>query len=262
VTLTNVTISGNHAQKHRGGGIFVTWGTLTARNTILWGNTALIEGPQVYIDSSNSTADIRYSVVESGCPAGSICSNLLTADPMLGVLGDHGGGTQTMPLNAGSSAIDAGEDATCTATDQRGVARPQGSHCDIGAYEAESSAVGPGTYDDTDPAWVYTGSWTIFASSPAYNGGIHYTTTVDNSAELMFTGSQFSLIYTGNTNRGPLAVYVDGVQVATIDQYTSAVTYQKSWTSGVLGAGVHRVKFVHAGSAGLVTNIDAIEIFP
>jgi hypothetical protein len=38
----------------------------------------------------------------------------------------------------GSAAIDAGNDATCASnasTDQLGTARPQGSHCDIGAYE-------------------------------------------------------------------------------------------------------------------------------
>ena len=43
-----------------------------------------------------------------------------------------------MALLAGSPAIDAGGDANCPATDQRGVTRPQGSHCDIGAYEHES----------------------------------------------------------------------------------------------------------------------------
>jgi hypothetical protein len=39
-----------------------------------------------------------------------------------------------MALPVGSPARNAG--AGCPATDQRGVARPQGSACDIGAYEA------------------------------------------------------------------------------------------------------------------------------
>ncbi len=39
-------------------------------------------------------------------------------------------------LQAGSAAIDAGNDVNCPSTDQRGVPRPQGAHCDIGAYEA------------------------------------------------------------------------------------------------------------------------------
>jgi hypothetical protein len=46
---------------------------------------------------------------------------------------DNGGPTQTRALAAGSAAIDAG--GACTATDQRGVARPAGASCDSGAYE-------------------------------------------------------------------------------------------------------------------------------
>ena len=73
--------------------------------------------------------------MQGGCPAGSTCTNIITTDPLLGTLGNYGGFTQTIPLLAGSSAIDTGNDAVCPATDQRGVTRPQGAHCDIGAYE-------------------------------------------------------------------------------------------------------------------------------
>ncbi|MEJ2736482.1 MAG: choice-of-anchor Q domain-containing protein [Anaerolineae bacterium] len=31
--------------------------------------------------------------------------------------------------------MDAADDGVCPATDQRGVGRPQGAACDIGAYE-------------------------------------------------------------------------------------------------------------------------------
>ncbi len=41
-----------------------------------------------------------------------------------------------MALLPGSPAIDAGNDANCPLTDQRGANRPIGAHCDIGAYEA------------------------------------------------------------------------------------------------------------------------------
>jgi len=57
-------------------------------------------------------------------------------DPQLGNLTDNGGSTQTMALLAGSPAINTGDDGTCEATDQRGQPRPQGNHCDMGAYEA------------------------------------------------------------------------------------------------------------------------------
>ena len=40
-----------------------------------------------------------------------------------------------MALLAGSPAIDAGDPAICGGIDQRGIARPQGTNCDIGAFE-------------------------------------------------------------------------------------------------------------------------------
>ena len=51
--------------------------------------------------------------------------------PQVGTIGDFGGLTPTVPLLAGSPAIDAG--SNCPATDQRGFAR--NGVCDIGAYE-------------------------------------------------------------------------------------------------------------------------------
>jgi hypothetical protein len=51
-------------------------------------------------------------------------------------LANNGGPTDTQALLAGSPALDAGNNSTCLATDQRGVTRPQGPACDIGAFEA------------------------------------------------------------------------------------------------------------------------------
>ena len=138
-TLTNVTFTNNVAigadppltvAPDSGGGIYnENNSNPVVRNTILWGNTAL-NGAQVY--DATSTPVVSDSVVQDGYASG---TNVITADPKLGTLGDYGGFTETIPLQAGSSAIDAGDDATCASTDQRGVARPQGGHCDIGAYE-------------------------------------------------------------------------------------------------------------------------------
>jgi hypothetical protein len=61
-------------------------------------------------------------------------TDLPDTDPMLGALQDNGGPTFTQALLPGSPAIDA---IPCTylTEDQRGVVRPQGAGCDIGAYE-------------------------------------------------------------------------------------------------------------------------------
>jgi len=56
-------------------------------------------------------------------------------DPKLGPLANNGGPTFTHALLDGSPAVDAGADDDCSGTDQRGVPRPRGPHCDIGAFE-------------------------------------------------------------------------------------------------------------------------------
>ena len=92
---------------------------------------------------------------ERQCRTGRVCrcTNIITADPLLGALGNYGGFTQTIPLLAGSSAIDTGNDAVCPATDQRGVTRPQGAHCDIGAFEQDDfTAPTVNTFTATTPS--------------------------------------------------------------------------------------------------------------
>jgi len=63
--------------------------------------------------------------------------NIFGVDPELGPLT---GSPAYFPLDPGSPAINAGYDVPCyfpawSSVDQRGVIRPQGSHCDIGSYE-------------------------------------------------------------------------------------------------------------------------------
>jgi predicted outer membrane repeat protein len=67
-----------------------------------------------------------------------------TGNPLLGALADNGGPTLTQLPQTGSPLIDAVPTASCqsdgasgVSTDQRGVTRPQGSGCDIGAVEVE-----------------------------------------------------------------------------------------------------------------------------
>jgi hypothetical protein len=146
--LTNVTFSGNSADV-AGGAMtsFAPTGTSspTLNNVILWGDIAP-DGPEVY--DFGGTPTIDYSVVDGGC--GSISSATcgtgnLSADPKLDPSGpaNNGGSTRTIALMYGSSAIDVG--TTCSAFDQRGLARPVNSICDIGAYEAPTQVSVPGT---------------------------------------------------------------------------------------------------------------------
>jgi predicted outer membrane repeat protein len=133
--LTNVTFTGNTAAIS-GGGV-VNFGANpeslpsnpVITNTILWANS-----PDQIFNSGISSASVSYSVIQDGYLDGTA---IITDDPLLGPLANNGGFTQTHALGDGSSAIDAGDPSVCPATDQRGVVRPIGSGCDIGAYEYE-----------------------------------------------------------------------------------------------------------------------------
>ncbi len=127
VYLTNVTITGNQAPS--GGGLFLLAAGYAA-NTILADNPGgdCFFGP---FDSSDHNLDSDNSCLLAGP------GDLPGVAPLLGPLANNGGPTDTHALLEGSPAIDAG--GTCLATDQRGVTRPQGSVCDIGAFEAAAA---------------------------------------------------------------------------------------------------------------------------
>lgn len=129
-TISNSTFSGNRASSacgSGGGAIFNYYNSrLTLKNTIVANNP---EGGNC-VDPSHGITDGggNLSYPYASCPG-------INGNPLLGPLQYNGGPTQTMALGPGSAARDAGEDANCEATDQRGIPRPQGPRCDIGAYE-------------------------------------------------------------------------------------------------------------------------------
>ena len=128
VMLTNSTVSGNTATI--GGGIS-NFGTVTIKNTIVANSTSGDDCAGVITVEGNNFVESPGAcvIVGSGTFNGGF-------DPLLGPLADNGGPTQTHALLAGSPAIDAGSpDCPPPATDQRGVARPQGAACDIGSVE-------------------------------------------------------------------------------------------------------------------------------
>src|SRR6185295_1677816 len=162
LTITNSTVSGNSASSSGGGISNFAFGTANISFTTMSGNSA-VQGGGIYNagDPNLSTVNIKNSIVANSTSGGD-CSNSGTFNPTgtnfttngtcpgftqvtpaqlnLGPLADNGGPTQTHALLPGSVAIDAVPDCTdvggsTVGTDQRGVGRPQGSACDVGAYE-------------------------------------------------------------------------------------------------------------------------------
>jgi predicted outer membrane repeat protein len=84
------------------------------------------------------TTDGGYNFSDDdSCGFTASTSNVKTPnDPMLGTLADNGGPTETLLPLTGSPLLDAIPPASCGANvDQRGITRPQGTGCDIGAVE-------------------------------------------------------------------------------------------------------------------------------
>lgn len=166
MTIINSTLSSNSAVV--GGGIYNA-GTANISFTTMSGNSASNNGGGIHNAPSTSTMTIKNSIIANS-PSGGDCSNSGTfnatgknfttngtcpgftqvtpAQLNLGPLQDNGGPTQTHALLPGSVAIDAAPDCTDIAgntvdTDQRGVGRPQGKACDVGAYEFVPCTVQP-----------------------------------------------------------------------------------------------------------------------
>ncbi len=138
LTLVNSTVNNNHAPRTAGiGGIRTHNGTTTLINTISANN---LNGDCVRTGGGTLHATHSLFGDDLSCVNGDNIENQ-QGDPKLGPLQDNGGPTFTHALQGGSLAINRGDDAACTdllmtnSLDQRGITRPQGSHCDIGAFE-------------------------------------------------------------------------------------------------------------------------------
>jgi hypothetical protein len=124
LTLINSTVVGND-----GGGIRRNSGTVTLFNSIVASQVTGpdCETPSVVSEGHNLDSDGTCNLTAPG--------DQPNVDPLLEPLQDNGGRTLTHALLAGSPAINAGARIGCPTTDQRGIARPQGPSCDIGAFE-------------------------------------------------------------------------------------------------------------------------------
>ena len=176
LVVINSTFSGNQAigtipSFDGGGAVDVFLGSMTAINSTFVSNTAAVAGgfDGLWVEISrtailtntllanNGGADcaVEGALMDGGgnldsdnsCGFTVAAGSLPNANALVGALGDYGGRTATVPLLPGSAAIDAGNAAACLATDQRGVGRPQGARCDIGAYESRGFTLTKGGGD-------------------------------------------------------------------------------------------------------------------
>ena len=166
-------------RRSSGGGINNQFGTINFINSIIAANTGPT-GP----DCLGNLASEGHNLVQdtSGCTiAGDLTGNITGQAPLLGPLRDNGGPTFTHALLAGSPAIDAGDDSAAPATDQRGVARPQGPQSDIGAFEVAFADLGVSQSVSPDPVILgadLTFTLTVTNRGPSDATGVILTDTL------------------------------------------------------------------------------------
>jgi hypothetical protein len=138
-TISNSTIAFNEAFNDLAG-ILMSGPTLDLESTIIANNTSAGTPDDFQVYGSLVITGANNLVVASSVP---LPPGTLQSDPLLGLLGDNGGQTPTIPLLAGSPAIDAGNNVANLPDDQRGVgfARVVGPFADIGAFEVQTSDV-------------------------------------------------------------------------------------------------------------------------
>lgn len=160
-TLNNVTMSQNIADSDIddvGDGAIAAFAAVTLANSIVARNIDLSLGgssqinPDCLVGPGGSLASGGHNLVGN---IGSVCAlggggagdqvgtPVLSINPRLQPFAVYGGTVETAPPLPNSPAIDAGSPASvglpgaCEATDARGIVRPQGARCDIGAAELD-----------------------------------------------------------------------------------------------------------------------------
>jgi CSLREA domain-containing protein len=164
----------------------------------------------------------------------------VVADPDLGPLEDNGGPSATYALLTGSPAIDEvpALGATCPATDQRGVARPQGAGCDAGAYEHAP----PGVATAVATVTVTTATLSAAINPNQRSTTVHFlwgpgaTRTSLTADQLVTPGTSAVSVSASLTGLTPATTYTYTV-VATNADGTSTGAVQTFTTSPAPGPG-------------------------
>ena len=197
--MTNSTVASNTFDGPGGGVLTYGSATATIENSIIWGNGA---------SDCDSAANGGGAITSAGGNVSGDASCGFTGaddqqntDPLLGPLADNGGPTDTRRPDEGSPALDAGSaTASCPATDQRGVTRPQEGDglgpaaCDAGAYELRFD--GPTANNDSHEA---TQDGTLSVPAP---GLLANDTDPEDDA--------LSAVMVSDVSHGALALSADG----------------------------------------------------
>src|SRR5258706_610816 len=277
-TITNSTFSGNSAGG--GGGVYNTDGTLTITNSTFSGNNASGSASSDIYQANVSTLNLYNNILANsgsgncfytaGTVSGNnnliedasaacgfsngVDGNIIGFDPGLGALANNGGATQTFAIRARSLAYNTGDNASCAAADQRGVTRPQGASCDIGALESNAqpgpsfavNTSGESTNGSCDAFVAGASDCTLRESISAANNlaGADTITVPAGTYTLALTGAGEDLNATGD---------LDITQSLTINGAGAGITTIQAGLTP--GSGIDRVFHVVVASTVSISDV-------
>ncbi len=222
VSVTQCTITEHGAQIQPGSAIHVYSGSLSLRNSILALND---NGPAGFnadclVDPTGTLVQNVNNLIGDGT-----CSPAFSGDPKLGPLDYYGGSTLAFPLLSGSIALDNGSDLYSETIDQRGVSRPIGAHCDIGAYEGY--ILDPAVFSLVNVNLIFISVPYFIVCDPL--GPITMNVTVAGSRALPARAINAASLTLGNTRAGSARVIGfsdvnrDGLEDLTVEFRTADV---------------------------------------
>src|SRR5438067_2140065 len=242
--LNHVTLTGNSAAA--GGGIYNL--TADSTRTIVLASTIIANSPSGYncaqFAGSQDVQSGDYNLSDDNsfntfCAGGFQALDLSNANAKLGPLANNGGFTLThLPL-PGSAAIDAipsGKNGcnTMVDPDQRGIARPQGATCDMGAVEYLP------LIENGSPFIQYDG-WRGFTSASANGGAYRMSNVANDTVTYGFSGASIKWITLKGPSMGKALITIDGVIEGTFDLYSSSTAWNQQYVFNNLSSGSHNI---------------------
>lgn len=306
LSLTNTTFNGNVAAT--GGGIdFSVTEPVELINDTFWDNTASTTGNAIYAAAGllPAGAGVQNTIFGAGAAAqigGMTCAspsgtsplpaeidnghNLATDGSCLsGAPGDvvnsglallapagNGGAVSTDAEPAGAPSIDAGAASVCPAVDARGVSRPQGAACDIGAYEfvpTTTSTSTTGSAPTAPPSVTTRGASRITSDAAFLEGRVDPRGMSTVYAFQVGPTTAYGLATVlSRTDVGPLSVasLITGLRPSTIYHYRLlassaggvALGADRTFKTAAADRGrvllAHRTLSVHGGKVSLTLN--------
>ena len=298
-TITNSTVAFNNggSRSATGGGLLASEGTISVQNSIVADNVVMAAAGASSPSNCGTTAPGVITSLGYNLETATDCEfkstgDLQNANPEFtsALPQDNGDDTATLSLDAKSPAVDAVPTGApgCGGTDQRGVSRPQGTGCDIGAFElfqptegqsaviqvADAQATisveptinwGDGTPSSAGTVGRTGGPITgthTYATAGIYTGSVSWqddagshTVTFDvKVVDGALSATAIAVSATAGTPfGGPVATFTDANPGGTLSQYSATI----NWGDGTSSAGT-----VMAGTGDFVVSGSHTYVLP